>query len=176
MPALPATMKWLTLNPPEVLEPARLKHVRSPAPNDLDLPARARYLADARRANAAQLLRQLRRVARADGEEQLEIFAAVERERKRLVLIRQCGFQQRLERQESGLDARADAALAAQVREVGRKAVAQVNHRRGETTLADERAPLDARRGSGLTPDESSLRAREFRELMPRARELRIGL
>src|SRR5207237_2291659 len=97
----------------EVLEPAGLEHMLSPASDDLDFPAPARYLADARDAHAAQLLRQLRRVARADGEEQLEIFAAVERERKRLVLIRRCGFQQRLDGQERGFDSRADAAPAA---------------------------------------------------------------
>jgi hypothetical protein len=47
------------------------------------------------------------------------------------------------------------------VREVGRKPVTQINQRRREPTLAEQRAPLDARRGARLTPDESALRARQ---------------
>src|SRR5947209_9102558 len=59
-----APLDCLVLISPEVLEPGWLKRALSPAPDDLDFPARARYLADARDAHAAQLLRHLRRVAR----------------------------------------------------------------------------------------------------------------
>src|SRR5205085_5590506 len=41
--------------------------------------------------------------------------------------------------------------------------VAQVNQRRGESTLAEERAPLDARFGPDLAEDEPALGARERR-------------
>src|ERR1043165_5862210 len=105
----------------EVLDPRGLEHALSSACDDSELAARARDFADARRGHAANLAGQLRGVARADGEEQLEIFAAVERQRKRIRVERERkrvrpararGFQKRVEGQERGFDARAHPALA----------------------------------------------------------------
>src|SRR5919197_6211019 len=117
MPVLPARGR-LSSFAPEVLKPAGPERALPSVTNDCDFPAPGRDLADARRGHAADLPRQPRNVARAGGEEQLEIFAAVEGERNRVGLTHFGGFQQRVNGQERGVNARADAALAAQVREV----------------------------------------------------------
>src|ERR1044071_3694733 len=75
----------------EVLEAAGSQESRASVVDEPDFAALARDFADARDADAAELVGELARVARGDGEEQLEVFAAVERERERFAVGDSCG-------------------------------------------------------------------------------------
>src|SRR5947209_686917 len=68
---LPVQAKPNDLPPrtPEVLKPRGFERALSRVPEEFDFAALARDLADARRGHAAERLRQLRNVARADGEQ-----------------------------------------------------------------------------------------------------------
>jgi hypothetical protein len=81
----------------------------------IQLPAFVSDFADAHDADAFDFIRQLRNVSRAGGEEQLEVFAAVEGEAERVFFVEARRPEGRVEGQERGFDRRPDAALRAEV-------------------------------------------------------------
>src|SRR5205085_12194863 len=60
-----------------------------------------------------------------------------------------------VERQRCCINDRADVTLFTQVMQIGRKPIAQINHRRGQTLFAEDNAPADARLGSKLPEKQS---------------------
>src|ERR1044072_2957243 len=102
----------------EVFEAAGPQESRAAVLNESDFASLARDFADACDAHAVELVGEFARVAFGDCEEQFEVFAAVERECERFVSVAACGLKLRVEWKTRGIYARADAALAAEVREV----------------------------------------------------------
>src|SRR2546423_3083103 len=102
-----------------MLEARGLEDSLAASVNQLD-PARViRNLSDARDVDFAAELLDFLRTTRACCKQQLEIFAAVERERERVGFFQTGKLEQGVERKALGLDARADSALAADVGQVG---------------------------------------------------------
>lgn len=109
----------------EVLETFGLKSPAARAFDQGDAFALVCDVADIGRGHAIDSSWQPSEVVRADGKEQFEIFAAVQRQHERVERASSAdGRQTRINRDTRDFYARADTALFAQVREIGRKAVA----------------------------------------------------
>src|SRR5487761_198662 len=102
---------------------------------------------------------------RARGEKQAVIFAAVKRELERVQILQmqaRGGGWHFYSRNFSGPDARANAARIAQTGEVGRKAVRNIHHGRGDTT-----------RGQGSGEGERNFRVEMWLKIFPGVLPLR---
>jgi hypothetical protein len=126
---------------------------------NLNAPRFACDIADVGRWHIANSAGQAAQVARADGKEQLEIFAAVQGEGERVERATTADVRnRRIDGQSRGFQKRARAALATEMSEVGREAVAEVYHRGRQLFRAEQSAPADTRLWPQLT-DEQLLHA-----------------
>ena len=102
----------------EVFEAAGSQESPAAVSDQADFAALACDFADARDARVSERVGESARVALGGREEEFEVFAAVERERESFVAGEPRVPEQRVDGETRGLDSRADAALAAEVREV----------------------------------------------------------
>ena len=116
-------------------------------PSEILTPSiRSRYLADAFDPDAIHSSRQSTRHRRLHCEQQLEIFAAVKRELKRIERATTAQFRYSfVDRQQRRVDQRAHIARRTQSIEIRRKTVTQIDHRSRKTFLAQHDSPSDAR-------------------------------
>src|SRR4051812_17814525 len=118
-------------NKSEVMKAARLKCPDTRAFGHENLSGGVCHVADVGRGHTAERAWQPFEVARADGEEQLEIFATVQGEQERVERAPPAeAFDIRINRDARGVNERSRAALTTEMCKVGREAIADVYHGR----------------------------------------------